>query len=291
MIFSGSAVAIVTPFDKNNEVDYFELKNLIEYQIANSTKAIVVLGTTGESSTITNEEKVKIIKFAACVIDKRVPLIVGTGSNSTSTAIINSKTAEELGADALLIVTPYYNKCNQNGLFLHYKAIAESVNIPIIIYNVPARTGVNVSPETVCKLSKITNIIGIKEASGNLLQIEKIINLTDDDFFVYSGDDGLTLPIIAMGGKGVISVTANVYPNEVSNLCEYALSNDYYNARKLASYLSKINKVLFLDVNPICVKYYLNQMGFKVGKPRLPLTEPSQDIKKQIKEVIKFYEN
>ena len=291
MIFSGSAVAIVTPFDKNNEIDYFELKNLIEFQIANGTKAIVLLGTTGESSTITNEERVKIIKFAACVVDKRVPLIVGTGSNSTATAIINSKTAEELGADALLIVTPYYNKCNQNGLFLHYKTIAESVNIPIIVYNVPARTGVNVSPETVFKLSKITNIIGIKEASGNLLQVEKIINLVDDNFFVYSGDDGLTLPIIAMGGKGVISVTANVYPNEVSNLCEYALTNDYYNARKLAIFLSKINKTLFLDVNPICVKYYLNQIGFKVGKPRLPLTEPQSEIKKQIREVIKFYEN
>ena len=291
MIFSGSAVALVTPFDKNNEIDYFELKNLIEFQIANETKAIVILGTTGEASTITNEERNKIIKFAACVIDKRVPLIVGSGTNSTTTAIQYSKQAEELGADALLVVTPYYNKCNQTGLFFHYKAIAESVNIPIIIYNVPARTGVNVSPETVCKLSKITNIIGIKEASGNLLQIEKTINLVDDNFFVYSGDDGLTLPIIAMGGKGVISVTANIYPNEVYNLCEYALSNDYYNARKIASYLSKINKVLFLDVNPICVKYYLNQMGFKVGKPRLPLTEPSQDIKKQIKEVIKIYEN
>ncbi len=291
MIFSGSAVAIVTPFDKNNEVDYFELKNLIEFQIANGTKAIVILGTTGESSTITNEERNKIIKFAACIVEKRVPLIVGTGSNSTTTAIINSKTAEELGADALLIITPYYNKCNQIGLFLHYKAIAESVNIPIIIYNVPARTGVNVSPETVFKLSKITNIIGIKEASGNLLQTEKIINLVDNDFFVYSGDDGLTLPIIAMGGKGVISVTANVYPNEVSNLCEYALANDYYNARKVATFLSKINKTLFLDVNPICVKYYLNQIGFKVGKPRLPLTEPENEIKKQIREVIKFYEN
>ena len=291
MIFSGSAVAIVTPFDKNNEVDYFELKNLIEFQIANGTKAIVILGTTGEASTITHEERIKIIKFCVCVIDKRIPLIVGTGTNSTSSSINNSKKAEELGADALLVVTPYYNKCNQNGLFLHYKAIAESVNIPIIIYNVPARTGVNVSLETIVKLSKIPNIVGIKESSGNLLQIEKIINNVEPEFFVYSGDDSLTLPIIALGGKGVISVTANIFPNEVNNLCEYALSNDYYNARKLTEYLSKINNVLFLDVNPICIKYALTKLGFKVGKPRLPLTEPQCEIKKQIKEVIKFYEN
>lgn len=291
MIFSGSAVALVTPFDKNNEVDYFELKNLIEFQIANGTKALVILGTTGEASTISREERNKIIKFSACVIEKRIPLIVGTGSNSTKTAIELSIEAENLGADALLIVSPYYNKCNQNGLFLHYKTISESVNIPIIIYNVPARTGVNVSPETVYKLSKISNIVGIKEACGNLLQIEKIINMVDEDFYVYCGDDGLTLPAIALGAKGVVSVTANIYPNEVNNLCDYAFSNDYFNARKVASFLSKINKTLFLDINPICVKYYLNQIGFNVGKPRLPLSEPSCEIKKQIKEVIKFYEN
>lgn len=291
MIFSGSAVALVTPFDKNNEVDYFELKKLIEFQIANGTKAIVILGTTGEASTISSKERKKIIKFSACVIDNRVPLIVGTGSNSTKTAIELSQEAETLGANALLVVTPYYNKCNQNGLLLHYKAIAEAVQIPIIIYNVPARTGVNVSPETTLKLSKIPNIVGIKEASGNLLQIEKIINQTGSDFCVYSGDDGLTLPIIALGGKGVISVTANAYPSEVNYLCEYALSNDYFNARKMAENLSKINRALFLDINPICIKFCLNELGFRVGKPRLPLTEPSAEIKKQIREVIKFYEN
>ncbi len=291
MIFSGSAVAIVTPFDKNNEVDYFELKNLIEFQIASGTKAIVILGTTGEASTISREERKKIIKFSACVIEKRVPLIVGTGSNSTKHAIELSKEAEELEGDALLIVTPYYNKCNMEGIYLHYKAIADSVNIPIIIYNVPARTGVNVSPETVVKLSKIPNILGIKEASSNILQIEKIINMASSDFCVYSGDDGLTLPLIALGAKGVISVTANAYPSEVNYMCEYALSNDYFNARKMAEYLSKINKALFLDVNPICVKYYLNQIGFNVGKPRLPLTEPSNEIKKKLREMVKYYEN
>lgn len=291
MIFSGSAVAIVTPFDKNNEVDYFELKNLIEFQIANGTKAILILGTTGEASTISREERKKIIKFSACVIEKRVPLIVGTGSNSTKTAIEFSKEAEELEADAILVVTPYYNKCNQEGIYRHYKLIAENVNIPIIIYNVPSRTGVNVSPETVVKLSKISNIVGIKEASGNLLQIEKIIKLVKPDFYVYSGDDSLTLPLIALGAKGVISVTANIYPSEVNYLCEYALSNDYFNARKTAEFLSKINEALFLDINPICVKYYLNQIGFNVGKPRLPLTEPSTEIKKKLKDVVKFYES
>lgn len=290
-MFVGSAVALVTPFDKNNEVNYFELKNLIDYQIANGTKAIVILGTTGESSTISRDERTKIIKFCVNIVSKKIPLIVGTGSNSTATSIILTKEAEELGADAALIVTPYYNKCNQNGLYLHYKAIAKETNLPIILYNVPSRTGVNILPETVLKLSKIKNIKGIKEASGNLLQIEKIINITNSDFYVYSGDDGLTLPIIAMGGKGVISVTANTKPQEVQYLCEHAIRNDFFNARRWAVYLSNLNKALFFDVNPICIKYYMNISGFNVGKPRLPLTEPDNITKKQLKEIKLKYEN
>lgn len=291
MIFEGSAVALVTPFDKNNEINYFELKNLIDFQLANGTKAIIILGTTGESSTITRKEREKMIQFCVCVIQKRIPLIVGTGSNSTLISIELTKEAEKLGADGVLIVTPYYNKCNQDGLYIHYKKIASSTKLPIILYNVPARTGVNVSPETVVKLSKIKNIVGIKEASGNMSQIQKIIKNTPSDFAIYSGDDGLTLPIIAIGGKGVISVTANAAPSEVQYLCEHALNEDYFNARRWANYLYDLNKALFLDVNPICVKYYLNLIGFNVGKPRLPLSEPNAEIKKLLKETFKQYEN
>lgn len=291
MVFIGSAVALVTPFDKNGEVNYFELKKLIDFQIANGTKAIVILGTTGEASTISREERTKIIKFSVCMVAKRVPLIVGTGSNSTKIAVELTKEAEELGADAALVVTPYYNKCNQQGLFEHYKTIAQNTNLPVILYNVPSRTGVNILPETVKLLSKIKNIVGIKEASGNLLQIQKIIQTAPQDFALYCGDDNLTLPLISIGAKGVISVTANVLPNEVSYLCDEALSGDFFNAKRWADFLFKINNALFLDVNPICVKYYLNLIGFNVGKPRLPLTEPSSEIKRQLKEIKRIYEN
>ena len=290
MIFEGSAVALVTPFDKNNNVDYFELKNLIEFQIASGTKAIIILGTTGESATISKSERTEIIRFCVCIVSHRVPLIVGTGSNSTIASINLTKEAETLGADGVLIVTPYYNKCNQQGLFEHYKAIANSTNLPIILYNVPSRTGVNVSPETAIRLSKIKNIVGIKEASGNISQIKEILSRHLKNFYVYSGDDGLTLPLISLGAKGVISVTANVKPAEVQYLCQFALSNDYFNAKRWDCYLHKLNTALFLDVNPICVKYYLNLMGFSVGKPRLPLTEPNLKIKTKLKEIKKLYE-
>lgn len=291
MIFKGSAVALVTPFDKNNKVNYYELKNLIEFQISNGTKAIVILGTTGEASTITRKERTKIIKFCVCLVSKRIPLIVGTGSNSTKTAIELSKEAENLGADAVLVVTPYYNKCNQTGLYEHYKSIAKNINIPVILYNVPARTGVNVSPETVIKLSKIKNIVAIKEASGNIHQIEKIIIGTKPEFAVYSGDDGLTLPLMALGAKGVVSVTANLKPKEVNYLCEFTLNGDFFNAKRWASYLNLLNEKLFIDVNPICIKYIMNLSNFDVGKPRLPLTEPDGKTKSILKEVLKHYEN
>ncbi len=291
MIFEGSAVALVTPFDKNGKVNYLCLKKLIDFQIACGTKAIVILGTTGESATITPEERTKIIKFSVCLIQKKVKLIVGTGSNSTKTAIALSKEAESLGADAVLSVTPYYNKCNQDGLFKHFKAIANAINIPLILYNVPSRTGVNILPETVLRLSKIKNIVAIKEASGNLNQIIKLINILPSNFAVFSGDDLLTLPIILLGGKGVISVTANCYPELVQNMCEFALKNDYFNALRISRYLYKINSSLFLDVNPICVKYYMNLIGFNVGETRLPLSEPALDTKKLLKGVKSYYEN
>lgn len=291
MIFKGSAVALVTPFDSNNQVNYFELKKLIEFQITNGTKAIVILGTTGESSTLSKHERQKIIKFCVCLVSKRVPLIVGSGSNSTKESIEFSVEAENLGADGLLIVSPYYNKCNQNGLFEHYKSIANAVKIPIILYNVPSRTGINIEPETVLKLSKIKNIIGLKEASGNFSQISKILKIVSRDFTIYSGDDNLTLPLISMGAKGVISVTANSNPEEVSYLCEHALSGDFFNAKRWADYLFDLNNALFLDVNPICIKYYLNLLDFNVGKPRQPLSEPSFYIKNKLKEIKTKYEN
>lgn len=291
MIFEGSGVALVTPFNEKNEVDYFILKKLIDYQISNGTKALIILGTTGESPTITMAEREKIIKFCVYIANGQIPIIVGTGSNSTETTIYLTLQAKRLGASGALIVTPYYNKCNQNGLFEHYKKIALKTKFPMIIYNVPSRTGVNIQPETVLKLSKFNNIVGIKEASGNMIQIEKLIHILPSNFAVYSGDDCLTLPMLSIGAKGVISVTANAYPNQVSVLCNYALKNDYSNALIIHNKLFEICQALFLDINPICIKTYMKFLGFNVGSPRLPLTTPSNEIIKKLKEVKNKYEN
>ena len=291
MLFSGSAVALVTPFKSSGAVDYFELKNLIDFQIANGTQAIVILGTTGEASTISFEEREQIIKFVVCETSHKIPVIVGAGNNSTETAIKLAMQAERLKADGILVVTPYYNKTNQMGLFLHYKAIASNTKLPIILYNVPSRTGVNILPETVLKLSKIKNIIGIKEASGNLSQIAEICKKSPKSFAVYSGDDLLTLPILSLGAHGVISVTANAEPEKVQMLCNFAKKQDYFNAKRIHEHLFELNKALFLDVNPICIKYYLTLKGFNVGSPRLPLPKASHEIKKKLKEVFNHYEN
>lgn len=291
MLFSGSCVALVTPFNTNGEIDYFELKNLISFQIASGTNALVILGTTGEGSTVSFEEREKIIKFVVYETAHKIPVIVGTGSNSTQTAIKLSKQAESLGADGILVVTPYYNKTNQTGLIEHYKAIAKNTKLPIILYNVPSRTGVNILPETVIKLAKINNIVGIKEASGNLSQIAEICKKSPKSFAIYSGDDLLTLPILSMGAHGVISVTANAEPEKVQMLCNFAKNQDFFNARRIHEMLFELNKALFLDVNPICIKHYLLLKGFKVGKPRLPLTEPDLETKNKLKEVFLHYEN
>lgn len=283
-IFKGSGVALVTPFNKNGDINFFELKRLIEFQIVSGTNAIIVLGTTGESPTITFEEREKIIKFCVSQVSGRVPLIVGTGSNSTQTAITLTKQAESLGADAALIVSPYYNKCSQRGLFEHYKSIARSSSLPIILYNVPSRTGVNILPQTAIKLSKIKTIVGIKEASGNISQVMELLQTKPLSFKVYSGDDSLTFPLICLGASGVISVTANCYPNDVSNLCDFALKGDFKNALSLHKKLYEINKNLFLEVNPICIKHYMNLLGRNVGETRLPLTKPAKEtIQKLIK--------
>ncbi len=266
MIFEGSGVALVTPFDKEGKVNFLMLKKLIEFQIAGGTRALIVLGTTGEASSVTEDERSEIIRFCVRETGGRIPVIVGAGSNSTEIAKLRAVEAEFLGADGLLVVTPYYNKCNQEGLIAHYKAIASSTKLPIILYNVPSRTGVNILPDTVRKLAEEQNIVGIKEASGNIAQIEQMIRTLPPDFPVYSGDDSLTLPLMTLGARGVISVTANCYPDLVSDLCDFALDNDYVHAKAVNDRLYKVNKGLFLDVNPICVKAYMNILGFEDRK-------------------------
>lgn len=291
MIFKGSCVALVTPFDEEGKINYYSLKNLIDFQLASGTNAICILGTTGEASTVTPEEREKIVKFSACLLSKRVPLIVGVCSNSTSQAVEEAKSAEQNGADALLVVTPHYNKCNQAGLYLHFKRIAESVKIPIILYNVPKRTGVNLEVSTILKLSKIKNILGLKEASGDLVKISELLQSLPKSFALYSGDDLLALPSICLGASGVISVSANAYPELVSNMCQFALCKDIFNALRLHNYLFKLNQALTLDINPIPIKHYLNLLGWNVGEFRLPLSPAQSEIKNKLSEVKKFYEN
>ena len=283
-IFKGSATALVTPFSENgDEINYEALKNLIDFQINNGTKALIILGTTGEASTITLEERIKILECAVEHTNKRVPVIAGSGSNDTKTAVNNSKIYEKLGVDALLIVTPYYNKSTQKGLISHYTKIAESVSLPIILYNVPGRTGVNILPATVKELSKNENIVAIKEASGNLEQVEEILRICGDKIDVYSGDDALILPILSVGGKGVIGVASNIVPDLVNQLCESFFENQIEKSRELQLLLNPLIKALFLEVNPIPVKTALNLMKKNVGGLRLPLCSMEQENIEKLK--------
>ena len=273
MIFRGNCTALVTPFTKSNKVNFPCLKTLIEEQIKNGTQAILVLGTTGESPTLTLDEKIKIVEFSKQTINKRVPLIVGAGSNNTTEAVKTCKLFQSLGADALLSITPYYNKATQNGLIKHFSTIAENVDLPIILYNVPARTGVNMLPKTVFELSKTYNIVGIKEASGNLNQMSQIINLCPPDFCVYSGDDSLTLPSLSVGSCGVFSVAANLYPKEINLMIESFFQKDLQKAKEIHQKLFNIFSDLFCEVNPIPIKTAMNFMNKNVGKVRLPLCQ------------------
>ncbi|MCM8762669.1 MAG: 4-hydroxy-tetrahydrodipicolinate synthase [Candidatus Omnitrophica bacterium] len=284
-MFEGSIVAIVTPI-KNQKIDYNAFEKLIEFQIKNKTRGIVVCGCTGEPATLTMEEHKELVKYTVDVVNKRCPVIAGTGSNNTKEAIELTQEAEKAGADGVLVITPYYNKPMPQGLYQHYKKIAESVSIPVIIYNVPSRTGISILPETVCELSKIKNIVGIKEASGSLDQVSKIISLCRNDFIVLSGDDSLTLPIMAVGGKGVISVAANIVPLDVAEMVESALNGDWAKAQKIHIDLFPIFKVLFIETNPIPVKAALGLMGLITPEWRLPLTPPSQASLEKIKEVL-----
>ncbi|EGC04774.1 4-hydroxy-tetrahydrodipicolinate synthase [Ruminococcus albus] len=274
-IFTGAGVAIVTPMNADGSINFDKLGELIDWQIAEGTDAIIICGTTGESSTMTDEEHIDTIKFAVDRVNHRIPVIAGTGSNHTDYAVGLSKKAEEVGADAILLVTPYYNKTSQKGLIVHYTTIANAVNIPIILYNVPSRTGVNITPETLKELSKVKNIAAVKEASGNISQIARVAALCGDDLDIYSGNDDQIVPIMAIGGKGVISVLSNVMPKETHEITQLCLENKYPEAQ------TKMNKVLefansnglFCDVNPIPVKEALNLMGWEVGECRLPLVK------------------
>ena len=286
-IFTGAGVAIATPFNEDGSVNYEELGRLIDFNIDNGTDAIIICGTTGESATMTDEEHVECIKYAVERTAKRGPVIAGTGSNDTKYAIHLSQEAEQLGADALLLVTPYYNKTSQAGLIAHYKMIAESVSLPIIVYSVASRTGVNITPETCVELAKIPNIVAIKEASGNISQIAQIAALCGDDLDIYSGNDDQILPIMALGAKGVISVLSNVMPFETHEIATLCLENDYTQAREKMFRVQQLAKDLFCDVNPIPVKYALNVMGFKAGPCRMPLCEMSDANKQKLEATMK----
>ncbi|MCD6408340.1 4-hydroxy-tetrahydrodipicolinate synthase [bacterium] len=284
-MFSGSIVALITPM-KNGKFDRESYEKLIEFHIEKGTSAILTCGCTGEPATLSMEEHKEVIKYTVEVVNKRIPVIAGTGSNNTAEAIELTQFAEKTGADASLIITPYYNKPTQKGLYQHYKKIAESVSIPIILYNVPSRTGISIQPETVSALSEIKNIVGIKEASGSLDQVSKIIKLCPEDFVVLSGDDSLTLPIIAVGGKGVVSVAANIVPDKVAEMVKSALENDWEKARKLHLELFPIFKILFIETNPIPVKTALGIMGMITPEWRLPLTPPSEENFEKIKKTL-----
>lgn len=287
ILFKGAGSAIPTPFDKNG-VNIEELKRFLEFQIKNNVDSLIVCGTTGESSTMTKDEKIQVIKCALEVSNGRVPVIAGTGSNNTLEAIEMSKIAESLGVDGVLIVTPYYNKTTQSGLISHYKAIAENISIPIILYNVPSRTGVNIAPETCLELSKIENIVAIKEASGNLSQIAQIANLCGDNLNIYSGNDDQVIPICSLGGLGVISVLSNIKPKFTHDMVWDFLNGDINSAKtKQLDSIPLINW-LFSEVNPIPVKAALNKIGFNFGIPRLPLVEMSENKSDMIKKFLTF---
>lgn len=286
MIFKGCGTAIVTPFTQDG-VNFEEFRKLIEFQIENKVDAIIVCGTTGEAATMTENEKKQTIKFAIDVVAKRTKVIVGTGSNNTKTAIEMSKWAQEIGADGILVVTPYYNKTTQNGLIAHYTEIAKSVKLPIIMYNVPGRTGVNILPSTCKELSKVENIVGIKEASGDISQVAKIASLCGDDFSIYSGNDDQIIPVLSLGGKGVISVLSNVMPEYTHDMVYHYFNGNTEQAMKMQLEVIDLIDALFVEVNPIPVKYALNLMGFDFGKPRLPLIEMAESNKDLMKNVMK----
>ncbi len=289
-VFKGAAVAIVTPMLENGEVNYPKLGEIIEYQIAHKTDAIVICGTTGEASTLSHEEHLEVIDYCVKKVAKRIPVIAGTGSNCTETAIYLSQEAEKSGADALLVVTPYYNKATQNGLIAHYTAVAESVKLPVIMYNVPSRTGCNILPETAAALVKnVKNIVGIKEASGNISQVAKLMSLCGDEIELYSGNDDQVVPMMSLGALGVISVLSNVAPEEAHDIVEMYLDGDVRGSMELQLKAIPLINQLFCEVNPIPVKAGMNMMGFEVGPLRMPMTEMEDAHKESLKAAMKDF--
>ncbi len=286
IIFEGSGVAIVTPFTNDNKINYDELKKLIDFQIKNNTDAIVVCGTTGESATLSNSERRELIKFTVEYVNHRVPVIAGTGSNNTQYAIELTKYAESINVDGALVVTPYYNKTTQKGLICHYTSIANSVSIPIIMYNVPSRTGLNIEPNTAFELSNVKNIVAIKEASGNISQVLKIKELCQDNLQIYSGNDDQIVPILACGGIGVISVLANVKPNITHYICANFFDGKIKEALNLQIQNLPLINSLFCETNPIPIKYVLNRMNYNVGQTRLPLVGLSNEHIEEINKLI-----
>ncbi len=289
-VFTGAGVAIVTPFKENGDVNYEKFAELVEFQIQNGTDAIIVCGTTGEASTLTHEEHLDVIKYCVEKVAGRVPVVAGTGSNCTQTAVYLSQEAEKYGADAVLLVTPYYNKATQKGLYSHFKTVADAISIPVILYNVPGRTGCNILPETVVKLcSEVENIVGVKEASGNISQVARLMALADGRVDLYSGNDDQIVPLLSLGGKGVISVLSNVAPKETHEICTKFFEGDVAGSRELQLKALELCDALFCEVNPIPVKKALNLMGMEAGSLRMPLTDMDEANVPKLEKALKGF--
>ena len=289
-LFKGAGVALITPFHEDGSVNYDKLTEILEEQIAEGTDAIVAVGTTGEAATLTEDEHIEVVAHTVKVVNHRIPVIAGTGSNCTATAIDLSQRAEKAGADGLLLVTPYYNKATQKGLYTHYKAIADAVSIPCILYNVPGRTGMKIGPKTMADLYyNVKNIVGVKEATGDVGSTAELMRLVDEDFLLYSGEDGIIVPLLSIGGSGVISVLSNVAPKETAEICKKWFAGDVKGAWEEQKRALPLIHSLFMEVNPIPVKAGMNLQGKSVGGMRLPLTEMEEAHQDVLKEEMRCY--
>ncbi|MEE0136777.1 4-hydroxy-tetrahydrodipicolinate synthase [Fusobacterium ulcerans] len=288
-LFTGSGVALITPFDENGDVNYSRLREILEFHVINHTDAIIVTGTTGEGSTLSDEEKISVIEFTVDIINSRIPVIAGTGSNDTRHAAEFSKRVEKLGVDGLLVVTPYYNKGNENGIYEHYKAIAEGVKIPVILYNVPSRTGVNLSIPLLKRLAQIENITALKEASGNISYVAEVAREIPE-LDIYSGNDDMVVPVLSLGGKGVISVSANIIPDISHDMTASFLKGDVKKARELQLKYNDLVNALFLETNPVPVKEAMNFLGYEVGNCRLPLGAMNESNRARLTDILTAHE-
>lgn len=288
-LFTGSGVALITPFDENGDVNYSRLREILEFHVINHTDAIIVTGTTGEGSTLSDEEKISVIEFTVDIINSRIPVIAGTGSNDTRHAVEFSKRVEKLGVDGLLVVTPYYNKGNENGIYEHYKAIAEGVKIPVILYNVPSRTGVNLSIPLLKRLAQIENITALKEASGNISYVAEVAREVPE-LDIYSGNDDMVVPVLSLGGKGVISVSANIIPDISHDMTVSFLKGDIKKARELQLKYNDLVNALFLETNPVPVKEAMNFLGYEVGNCRLPLGAMNESNRVRLTDILTAHE-